>query len=128
MTNREFLQTVANTDSLSAEVRDFAKAAIDKLDNKLSSRAAKEREKKTQENAPLVAQLLEVLADGKFKTTADIATAMGVHPSKVTALAKGLVEDGTLTKDKVSVPKKGKQTAYCLADLSHPVSSEQEAE
>lgn len=124
MTNREFLTIVANTEALSADVREFAQSAITKLDTKLSSRASKEREKKAQENAPLVAQLLEVLADGKFKTTADIATTMGVHPSKVTALAKGLVEDGTLTKDKVSVPKKGKQTAYCLADISHSANEE----
>lgn len=124
MTNREFLTIIANTETLSADVREFAQSAITKLDTKLSSRASKEREKKAQENAPLVAQLLEVLADGKFKTTADIATAMGVHPSKVTALAKGLVEDGTLTKDKVSVPKKGKQNAYCLADISHSTNEE----
>ena len=62
MTQREFFTAIAAIETLDVELRDFAQAAIDKIDEdnaKKREKAAKKRE----ENEPVKVAILEVLGD-----------------------------------------------------------------
>lgn len=113
MTNREFFVAVSKCENVPADLREFAENSIAKLDAKLSSRAAKDAEKRAAENAPLIAKIREILTGGGM-TTADIAAALEVHTSKASPLLRKMVESGELTMEEVKIPKKGKVKKYSL--------------
>ena len=64
-------------------------------------------------NTDLKGAIVQALADGQ-KTAADLATVLGVSTQKVSALARQLVEDGTITVDDVKIKGKGKVKGYTL--------------
>ena len=114
MTNREFYTAVIGIENAPADVVEFAKAAIVKMDEtnaKRKEKAADKPSKKAIENAPLVEEALVVLGT-ETKTAADVATAMGVTTPKATYLLKTLVAQERATVEDIKVPKKGTVKAY----------------
>ena len=113
MTNREFFISISKNESLSDELREFAIAAIEKLDKRNSQRSSKPS-KTAIANVPVKAAIVEYLSD-KIGVAADIAAACGITTQKASALCRQLVEAGVLTSTEVKVKGKGKVKAYAIA-------------
>ena len=114
MTNREFYTAIAAIETIPAELKEFAEAAIVKMDEtnaKRKEKAAGKPSKKAEENAPLVEEAFVVLGT-ETKTAADVAAAMGVSTPKATHLLKTLVAQERATVEDIKVPKRGTVKAY----------------
>ena len=111
MTQREFYLAVANLEGISTELAEYATAQAQKVADKNSARNAKVKAKKDTVNAPILAQIREILADGNAHTCAEIAASTGTNPPKIAALVKPLIDGGTVVKDTVKVGDK-KAVAY----------------
>jgi predicted HTH transcriptional regulator len=111
MTNREFLTAVSVCESCSEEVREYAKAAIAKMDATNEARKNKPS-KKSEENAPIMEQIVNEILTSEAQTAATIAEAAGISVQKASALLRQLVADGKATVTEVKIPKKGTQKAY----------------
>ena len=73
MNTRIFYETIAANETLSAELREFASAAIEKMDKENASRNAKAAEKRAAENAPLVEAVTNLLrSNAKVFTAAEV--------------------------------------------------------
>ena len=112
MTNREFYTMVANG-TLTEEVITKANEEIAKLDERNAKRASKPS-KKSLENEPIKAKIVEFLADGSHLAS-EIASGCEISTSKASALCRQLVESGSLTVCDVKVKGKGTQKSYSLA-------------
>ena len=113
MTQREFFEKVIAT-STEEEIIEKAKELVEALNKKNAQRASKPS--KTQiENEAIKAEILEYLADGKVQTAPEIGVGIGISTQKACALAKQLVEGGTVVQSEIKVPKKGKVNAYSRA-------------
>lgn len=112
MTQREFFQAVVSAD-VAQELKDYASAQVQALDNKNSARNVKARAKKADENKPLVAQIKTILADGKTHTCAELSATTGANIPKVSSLIGTYFKD-TVVKETIKVDKK-KAVAYRLA-------------
>ena len=115
MTSRDFYSTLLSAD-LSAEVHEYAKAALDALDAKNNKRATAEKAKRAAENAPFIASLVDYMGAHSVVIASEIASALGVSTSKATALAKSLVADGRATVKDYKVKGKGTVKGYSLTD------------
>ncbi len=114
MTNREFYTAIAAIETIPAELKEFAEAAIVKMDEtnaKRKEKAADKPSKKAEENAPLVNEAYTVLGT-ETKTASDVAEAMGVNVQKASYLLRTLVAEGRATVEDIKVPKKGLVKAY----------------
>ena len=111
MTNREFLNAVSACENCSEEVREYAKAAIAKMDATNEARKNKPSKKAT-ENAPIMEQIANEILTSEAQTAATIAEAAGISVQKASALLRQLVADGKATATEVKIPKKGTQKAY----------------
>jgi GTP-sensing pleiotropic transcriptional regulator CodY len=103
MTTRNFYETIAANETLSAELREFAAAAIEKMDKSAASRAEKAAEKKSIEDAPIIEAITNYLRENPGAHTAsDIGTAVGITHSKATAILRKVegVNVGEGKKDK----------------------------
>lgn len=103
MTTRNFYETIAANETLSAELREFAAAAIEKMDKSATSRAEKAAEKKSIEDAPIIEAVTNYLRENPGAHTAsDIGTAVGITHSKATAILRKVegVNVGEGKKDK----------------------------
>ena len=117
MTNREFYTAIINA-NVSAEITEYAEAAIAKLDatnEKRKAKAAEGQTKKAEENAPIKASIQGALTN-EAQTAPQIAAIVGVSHNKVTALARQLVAEGIAEVTDVKVPGKGTMKGYALAD------------
>lgn len=112
MTQREFFTTIANNAELAPELTTFAKEAIEALNKKNEARNSKANAKKAEVNAPIIAAIREVLADGKPHFASDVCVAVGQNSPKVAALV-GKMEDVTVGKAKREGAK-AKTTTYTL--------------
>ena len=113
MTKRAFYETIANNETLTADVREYATNAIAKMDETLANRSSKQKKKTAEENAPFVEKILEVLRTGP-KTTSEIAGLCEMNSQKVSPICRNLVEEGILSVADVKVPKKGMQKQYSI--------------
>ena len=103
MTTRNFYETIAANETLSAELREFAAAAIEKMDKSAASRAEKAAEKKSIEDAPIIEAITNYLRENPGTHTAsDIAAAVGIKTPKATAVLRKVegVNVGEGQKDK----------------------------
>ena len=112
MTNREFYTAIVNSD-LNDELKNFASEAIAKLDARNAKRASTPS-KKSIENEPIKAKIVEYLASGSHLAS-EIASGCEISVSKASALCRQLVESGSLTVCDVKVKGKGTQKSYSLA-------------
>ena len=103
MTTRNFYETIAANETLSADLREFAAAAIEKMDKSAASRAEKAAEKKSIEDAPIIEAVTNYLRENPGAHTAsDIAAAVGIKTPKATAVLRKVegVNVGEGKKDK----------------------------
>ena len=103
MTTRNFYETIAANETLSAELREFAAAAIEKMDKSAASRAEKAAEKKSIEDAPIIEAITNYLRENPgVHTASDIADAVGIKTPKATAVLRKVegVNVGEGKKDK----------------------------
>lgn len=112
MTQREFYNAIVKAD-VAQELKDYATAQVQTLDNKNSARNVKARAKKADENKPLVAQIKTILADGQAHTCSEISASTGANIPKVSSLISTYFKD-TVVKETVKVDKR-KAVAYRLA-------------
>lgn len=115
MTNREFYTAIASNETLSAELTEFAAAALAKMD------AANEKRKNTPskaatENAPLIDRIVdEILDETSPKFASDVAAVLGVSVQKASNLCRTAVAEGRAVVQDVKVPKKGVVKGYTKA-------------
>ena len=115
MTNREFLNTIANAESLSDEIKAFANAEIAKMDKRNAKRSSKPS-KTAIANAPIKAAIIEAIGESETAmTAADLGVACEISTQKASALAVQLAKEGRLTAVEVKVKGKGKVKGYTLA-------------
>lgn len=113
MTRRDFFTAIANTETLPTELRDFAQASLQKLDETNAKRAAKPS-KAAVENAPLIAQVVEMLSD-EPKTASDLVELMGLKVQKISALLRAAVKEGKAISQDVKIKGKGTCKGYTRA-------------
>ena len=101
MTRRDFFTAISKNETLSDELRDFAVAAIAKMDDTNAKRAAKPS-KAAIANEPLVAQIVEMLGE-ETKTASELAEPMGVKPQKASALLRIAVKEGKAVSHDVKI-------------------------
>ena len=109
---REVLTAIVNG-TLDADIQEWAKGQIEKMDARNAKRSAKPS-KKSLENAPIKESIAEFLADGSHLAS-EIAKGLDLSVSKVSALCRQMVGDGILTVEDVKVKGKGTQKSYSLA-------------
>jgi ribosomal protein S25 len=114
MTQREFYVTVANTETMSDEVRAYAAEAILKLDAANEKKREKAAEKRA-ENQPIVDKIVNEILTDVPQTTSDIAAAVGISTQKCSPILRALVAEGVATVTDVKAPKKGTCKAYAKA-------------
>ena len=114
MTNREFFTAIASNSTLPAELVEFAKEAIVKLDKRNASRSSKPS-KTAIANEPIKASIAEYVTAHANAIASDIAEACEISTQKASALCGQMVRDNILTACMVKIPKKGKVRAYSLA-------------
>ena len=122
MTKREFLnEVIAVIDGTSEvnvlELKEFAKAEIVKLDERNANRSAKPT-KAQIENKSIKEKILEVLSTGERMVASAIAEKIEISTQKASALCRQLVESGKLSVEEVKIPKKGKQKAYRILEVT----------
>lgn len=125
MNKRTFLEAIVAAE-VSDEVKAYAQEAIAKMDavnekRKAPEAKAKAAEKRQAENAPLIAAILGVVTN-EVKTASAITAEVNatlpeeVKVQKVSALLRGLVNEGKVAAQDVKVPKKGTVKGYSLAE------------
>ena len=116
MTNREFFTNIANGTITDAE-KEFALAAIAKLDATNEKRKNKTSPKEAEKQAEMAAlreSIFAVLTNDP-QTEADIAAQVGVTGAKARAQLRKLVAEGRVVSADIKVPKKGTCKGYSLA-------------
>lgn len=113
MTRRDFFTAIMNTETLSDEIRTFARESLEKIDETNAKRAAKPS-KAAVENAPLIAQIVEMLNE-EPQTASDLATPMGVKVQKASALLRIAVKEGKAIAHDVKIKGKGTCKGYTKA-------------
>ena len=122
MTKREFLnEVIAVIDGTSEvdvlELKEFAKAEIVKLDERNANRSAKPT-KAQIENKSIKEKILEVLSTEERMVASAIAERVEISTQKASALCRQLVESNKLKVEEVKIPKKGKQKAYSILEVT----------
>lgn len=90
MTMKEMLTAVVEGAVVTAEMAEKAQAELAKIAAEAERRAQKAAEKRTSEDAPLLAKAAELLSDHAVRTASQIAAAMGIKTPKATALMRKL--------------------------------------
>ena len=112
MTHRDFYSfVIANTTD--TEARTFAEIELAKLDAKNEKRR-NTLTKNQQANVVIADAILAYVADHKNALASEIATACEISTQKVSALAKQMIANGTLTASTVKVKGKGELKAYSV--------------
>lgn len=113
MTNREFYTAIVNG-IINEDVIAHASNAIAKLDERNAKRASKPS-KKSLENEPIKESIANLLVDGEARLASEIASALELSVSKVSALCRQMVADEVLHVEDVKVKGKGTQKSYSIA-------------
>lgn len=117
MTKREFYNAILAIETISADVREYAEASIQKLDETNAKRSSKQT--KTQlANEPIKAKILEILSAAPMTSAVlrekFVSNGEEISVQKVSSLCRQLVEEGYLSSSEVKVPKKGAQKQYSV--------------
>lgn len=100
MTKKEFLTAIAKNDSMSAEMVEFAKNELQKMESAAEKRKAKPS-KAAMENEVLAARVAEFLQENGENPLSNVAEAFSVSSAKITAAVRPLVESGVIVKGKI---------------------------
>ena len=119
MTNREFYTNIANGNITEAE-KEFALAAIAKMDETNEKRKNKVSPKEAEKQAEMAALRESIFAviTNDPQTEADIAAQVGVTGAKARAQLRKLVAEGKIVSADIKVPKKGTCKGYSLAPVA----------
>ena len=122
MTNREFYTNIANGNITEAE-KEFALAAIAKMDETNEKRKNKVSPKEAEKQAEMAALRESIFAviTNDPQTEADIAAQVGVTGAKARAQLRKLVAEGKIVSADIKVPKKGTCKGYSLATVAEDV-------
>lgn len=113
MTQREFYNAIVNAD-VATEIKDFATAAIAKLDARNEARKTKVSPKK-EANEALKAKIVETAEANVQYTSATIGADFDISTAKAAQLMTQLVKEGKFVKTEVKIKGKGKVNAYVKA-------------
>ncbi len=102
MTMKEMLTAVVEGAVVTAEMAEKAQAELAKMAAEAERRAQKAAEKRTSEDAPLLALAAELLSNHTVRTAKEIGVELGVSTPKATALMRKLegVKVSEVTVDK----------------------------
>ena len=114
MTNHDFYEAIVNLEGATEEMKEFAKAAIVKLDAAKAKRKGT-LTKKQKENLGMLPQVVEVLTT-EPQTAMAVGEALGVTTPKATALLKKLVEQGIAVQTEIKVTGKPAVKGYALIE------------
>ena len=109
------------------EVKAYAKAAIEKLNDRNEARKTKLTDKQ-KDNLVLRAAIAEKTEVGVQYTGAALAELVGATQAKVNYQARVLAEAGYFEKGEVKVKGKGKVNGYTRTDKVYEVEAETDAE
>ena len=111
MTQREFFENIHEGNTVTAEMEEYAIAALAKLDKANDARQLK----KAQENAPLLARIETDILTTEPTVAANVAAILGTSTQKASALLCALVAEGRAQVRDVKVTGKGTQKGYFKA-------------
>lgn len=115
MTQRDFFTTIVEGATVTAEMEEFAAAALAKLDKANESRRERQS-KKAQENEPLLVQIETDILTVEPTTASSVAAILGTSTQKASALLRSLVAAGRAQVQDVKVTGKGMQKGYFKAE------------
>lgn len=110
MTKREFYNAIISMNSVSAEMKEKAADLIAALDKEASRPS-----KKSVENAPVKAAILDLLASHSAMLTSEVAAALEISTAKASSLLLQLANESKVVGEEISVPKQGKRKQWRLA-------------
>ena len=112
MTNRDFYTAVINA-NVSAELTDFAKSAIEKLDHKNETRKTKGTPTQ-RANAELKGQIFDYMNENpnRVYTAKELADNFGVVTQKISPLMAQIAATGTIDVLDVKDSKKNRVKGY----------------
>lgn len=115
MTMREFLNGVMAVEGMPAEYVEFAQAQVEKLNAKNAAKKVSESAKaKAAAQVEVQNAMLAVMEGGKFYTASELGQAVEVSTAKASAMARKLVEAGSLVEGEAKSNGR-KVKAYALA-------------
>ena len=123
MTNREFMTTISTMENIPEELKEYALAAIAKLDATNEARKNKPSKKAT-ENAPIMDQIANEILSSEAVTAATVAEAVGISVQKASALLRALADEGRAVKAEAKIPGKGTQKVYTKAEVDAETDAE----
>jgi len=110
MTKREMYEVIANG-NINDEVIEMAKNELVKMDERNAKRRKSTSKKKSIENEPIKAKILEILTDEPM-TASEVAEKVEISVQKASALLRQI--DG-LNVTEVKIKGKGKVKGYSVA-------------
>ena len=114
MTKREFYNVIISMNSVPAEIKEKAADLIAALD-KEAARNSSRPSKKSVENAPVKAAILDLLASHSAMLTSEVAASLDISTAKASSLLSQLANESKVVGEEISVPKQGKRKQWRLA-------------
>ncbi len=115
MTQREFFENIHEGNTVTAEMEEYAIAALAKIDKANDARRERQSKKAAQENAPLLARIETDILTTEPTIAANVAAILGTSTPKASALLRALVAEGRAQVQDVKVTGKGTQKGYFKA-------------
>ena len=120
MTLREFYEAIAAQEQITDEMVAIALKKLEQLDKKneyARNHKKSGNSKKAKENAEVKARIAELMADGTARKAKEIAEALDLTQQKVSALARQMVEEGSLVAEEQKVKGGRLVKVYTRVDM-----------
>ena len=114
MTKREFYNAVLSMENVADDVKEKAAELIAALDNEAARRSSRPS-KKSAENEPVKAAILDLLTTHEAMLSSEVAAALEISTAKASSLLRQMTEEGKVTSEEISVPKQGKRKQWKIA-------------
>ena len=102
MTQKEFFESIMNSDVITEEMRTHAADALAKIE----VRAEKRKTTRNSKNDGLKEAILACFVEGTPMTGKEVAAALEITPQKANAILKQMTEDGSLAVSQVANGKR----------------------
>lgn len=120
MTLREFYEAIAAQETITDEMVAIALKKLEQLDKKneyARNHKKSGNSKKAKENAEVKVKIAELMSDGAARKAKEIAEALDLTQQKVSALARQMVEEGSLVAEDEKVKGGRLVKVYTRADM-----------
>ncbi len=116
-TAREFYNAIVNGSAITPDMVDFAKSAIEKMDNKNAHRRSTPSKAQVA-NEEIKTDIITYMTENGRQSAKSLADYFDVSTQKISALMKQMVDSGTVTviKDKFA-GSSTKVNVYSLAEV-----------